>query len=527
VEGGVEGSDDREHDDFVRLLDESARETLAFAGKRATKARDFDQCFEEGKSMKRTRQHVVLFFLFLGLPIHAFPQESVNVQTVAGLPPAPMPQAVSTQSASMPQGNAQLPSASPNTPMSLTLQQAEELAIKNNPQISVGRLLALASVQVTREVKSSLWPTATGDLTGVDAESGSRLTAGALNNPTVYERAAVGVMVTQLITDFGRTTNLVSSANYAAKAENQNAMATKQQILLAVNKAFYNALQAQAVVTVAQTTVSERQTVANQVEALFKSKLKSELDSSFANVNLAQAKLLLLDAQNNQNAAFATLSMLLGLSNVQDFQLVEERGPLTPPPANVDDLISQAFSARPEILSLQFQYESARKFQTAERDLLFPTIRAIGAVGDTPVGNPAVAPSPSALNNTYGAVGGNIDIPLFNGFLYTARAREANLRAQAIQERLRDMRNLVSRDVRSSWLNANTAYQRLSVTQQLLQQANLALSLAQSRYNLGLGSIVELSQAQLQQTQAEITYAQAGYDYRLGLQVLTYQTTGF
>lgn len=181
---------------------------------------------------------------------------------------------------------------------------------------------------------------------------------------------------------------------------------------------------------------------------------------------------------------------------------------------------------RPEILSLQYQYESARKFQTAERDLLFPTIRALGAVGITPVGNPAVAPSPSAFDNTYGAVGGNLEIPLFNGFLYTARAHEARLRAEAAQERLRDMRDLVSRDVRTSWLNANTAYQRLSVTQQLLDQANLALHLAQSRYKLGLGSIVELSQAQLQQTQAQISYAQAGYDYRLSLAVVAFETTG-
>src|SRR5579863_767216 len=483
--------------------------------------------------MKRTHKHIGSFLLFLAMPLFSFAQMSINVQTAASLPPAPMPQSSPTQTSSGPTANAPYPPApqtptpqTPGAPLSLTLKQAEALAMKNNPQISVGRLLALASVQVTREVKSNLWPTATGDVTGVDAQSGSRITAGALNNPIIYERGAAGLMVTQLITDFGRTTNLVSSANYAAKAENQNAMATIQQILLAVNRAFYNALQAQAVVTVAQQTVSERQTVTNQVEALFKSKLKSELDFSFASVNLAQAKLLLLDAQNNENAAYATLSMVLGFTNLQNFQLVEETSPLIPPPGNADDLISQAFSDRPEILSLQFQYQSARKFQTAERDLLFPTIRAMGAVGDTPVGNTAVAPSPSALNNTYGAVGGDIDIPLFNGFLYTARAKEANLKAQATQERLRDMRNLISRDVRTSWLNANTAYQRLAVTQQLLQQANLALSLAQSRYNLGLGSIVELSQAQLQQTQAEITYAQAGYDYRLSLAVLTYETTG-
>ncbi|MGA8492451.1 MAG: TolC family protein [Terriglobales bacterium] len=478
--------------------------------------------------MKRKYKHIVSFLLLLAWPLFGFAQASTDLQTAANLPPAPMPQASPIPSASMPQASAPPTPApqSPGAPMSLTLKQAEALAIKNNPQISVGRLLALASMQVTREVKSNLWPTATGDLTGVDAQSGSRITAGALNNPIIYERAAAGLMVTQLITDFGRTTNLVSSANYAAKAENQNSIATVQQILLAVNKGFYNALQAHAVLTVAQQTVTERQTVANQVEALFKSKLKSELDFSFASVNLAQAKLLLLDAQNNENAAYATLSMVLGFPNLENLHLIEETSPQTPPPGNVDDLITQAFSDRPEILSLQFQYQSARKFQTAERDLLFPTIRALGAVGDTPVGNSAVAPSPSALNNTYGAVGGNIDIPLFNGFLYTAKAREASLRAQATQERLRDMRNLISRDVRTSWLNANTSYQRLAVTQQLLQQANLALSLAQSRYNLGLGSIVELSQAQLQQTQAEITYAEAGYDYRLSLAVLTYETTG-
>src|SRR3979411_1667250 len=87
----------------------------------------------------------------------------------------------------------------------------------------------------------------------------------ALNNPIIYERAAAGLMVTQLITDFGRTTNLISSADYAAKAENQNAIATREQILLAVNKAFYNVLQAHAILMVAQQTVNERQTVTNQV----------------------------------------------------------------------------------------------------------------------------------------------------------------------------------------------------------------------------------------------------------------------
>lgn len=416
--------------------------------------------------------------------------------------------------------NAQQPSsAQAGTQTSLSVKDAEALASKNNPQISVARLTALASQQVAREVRSNLWPTATANLTGVDSRANSRITAGGLNNPIIYERAAAGVTVNQLITDFGRTTNLASSANYAAKAEDQNAIATKEQILLAVDQAFYSALQAHAVLTVAQQTVSARQTVADQVGALFNSKLRSQLDLSFANVNLAQARLLLLDAENNQDAALAALSAVLGYPGVRNFQLAEDTTPITSPPGNVDDLIASAFALRPEILALDFQYQSAQKFQSAEHDLFYPTIEAVGAVGDTPVRNPV-------LSNWYGAVGVNIAIPLFNGFLYSAKSREARLRAQATQGRLLDLRNRISRDVRTSWLNANTAFQRVSVTRQLLDQSSLALDLAQTRYSLGLSSIVELSQAQLQQTQAQIGNAQAGYDYRLALAVLRYQTTG-
>jgi outer membrane protein len=447
---------------------------------------------------------------------------SAAAQSSQNLPSAPSPQPSTPQNTSpapMP-ASQQAPGLNPKgAVIQLSLKDAEALAVKANPQISVARLTALASRQVTREVRSSLWPTAALDLTAVDAHQNSRIAAGGLNNPIIYQRAAGGTTVSQLITDFGRTTNLVASANLSAKAEDQNAIATKEQVLLAVDQAFYSALQADAVLRVAQQTVAARQTVADQVEALFKSKLKSQIDFSFANVNLSQAKLLVLDAENNQQSALAVLSAILGYPTQQNFALVEDTTALTNPPGNVDDLINEALSKRPEILALDYQYQSARKFQTAERDLLFPTIRALGAVGDTPVRVPQVS-------SWYGAVGVNMDIPIFNGFLFSARAQEASLRAQAAHDHLLDLHNRISRDVRTSWLNATTAYSRLGVTQQLTEQANLALDLAQTRYNLGLGSIVELSQAQLQQTQATISYAQAGYDYRLALAVLRYQTTG-
>ena len=462
-----------------------------------------------------------IVFSMLLYTMLTYAQVTDNI-TTQNLPSAPLPQAAPNQNTpALPAAASQNPNApaNPGNPPSLSVKEAEALALKNNPLISVAQLTALASQQVTREVRSNLWPTATGSLTGVDSHDNSRITAGALNNPIIYQRAAAGVMVSQLITDFGRTKNLVSSADLSAKAANQNAAATKEQILLAVDQAFYGALQAQAVLLVARQTVGARQTVADQVGALFKSKLKSQLDFSFANVNLAQAQLLVLDAENNENAALATLSMILGYRDTHNFQLIDDTTPMNPPSSNVEDLISQALAARPEILSLQFQEQAAQKFHNAERDLFLPNISAVGAAGDTPVRNPI-------LSNWYGAVGVNVQIPLFNGFLYSARSQESALRAQAAHDRVLDLRNQIARDVRTGWLNANAAYARLSVTQQLLDQANLAFDLAQTRYNMGLSSIVELSQAQLQQTQAQISNAQAAYDFRLGLAVLRFETTG-
>ena len=446
--------------------------------------------------------------------------QSVLVESFPDEPRAQSETSPDAQTKSQPQLPGTGANTNPQRPLiRLNLKQAEALVIRNNPQITSARLEALAAQQVVREARSGYWPTAVTNLTAVDAQDNSRITAGGLNNPIIFERAAGGATVSQLITDFGHTSNLVASTRFSAKAADQNALATRQQILLAVDQAFFGVLQAQAVLRVAQETVSARQVVVDQVEALAKSALKSDLDLSFAQVNLAQAKLLLLDAQNNEKGAQAVMAALLGYVTPREFDVVDEGGAMNAPPGNLDELIGQAVSLRPELQAIHYQYESAERLKYAQRDSLFPTISALGAVGGAPIRDDRVT-------SWYGAVGVNMEIPVFNGFLFSARTKEADLRAQAVEQRLIDLRNSIARDVRTSWLNANTAYDRLDVTNQLLKQANLALDLAQTRYKLGLGSIVELSQAQLQQTQAEISQAQAGYEYRLALSVLRYQTTG-
>jgi outer membrane protein len=421
-------------------------------------------------------------------------------------PPSPQSDVVSRPAAD---------GASSANAKTLTRAQAEALALKNNPQITVGRLNALVTHQYVREQRAALLPTVYLNVTAVGSDPGSRIAAGALTNPTVYPRAAAGATVSQLITDFGRTTNLLSSAEFQAKAQDQTAAATTADIVLAVDRVFFNTLETQALVTVARQTVDTRQTFVDKIQALTNAKLRSDLDLSFAKVDAARGRLLLLEAQNNYQSSLAALSALLGFSDEQNFQLLEESAALNPPPLDVSPLITEALDQRPEILSLRSQVQAAEKFGHAEHDLWRPNISALGAVGLAPVRE-------APISAFYGAGGVNVTIPLFTGFLFNARAQTADLQTSINRQRLKDLQDNIARDVRNAWHDSNRAYERLSVTRQLEEQANLALDLAQSRYNLGLSSIVEFTQAELQKTEADISDTDARYQYWLTQIVLAY-----
>jgi outer membrane protein len=413
----------------------------------------------------------------------------------------------------------------PGSPLQLTRTDAEQLAIKNNPRIRVGRLFALAQHQVYRETRSTELPTFSANITAVDANEGSRIGAGGLNAPRLLEHAGAGVTLSQLLTDFGRTTNLVSASKLREKAQTANSVATTEDIVLATDQAFYTALEDQALLKVAQQTVTTRDAVEHQIDELAKNSLKSNLDLTFAQVNLSQAKLLQLDAQNNFDSSLAALAAILGFDKQVTFELREDDIQPGAPPTDVDGLIRTAFQQRPDLQAFNYEQQAADKLRRAQHDQFFPTISALGIAGGTPVRPDCFGGCfPNYfVSSWYGAIGVNMSIPIFNGFLYPAEAAEAKYRAQAAAENTRDLRDRIARDVRTAWLAANTAFQRVSVTAELAKQADLSLSLAKSRYQLGLGSIVELSQAQLQQTDAAISYVNAQYQYRLTLSTLNFE----
>jgi outer membrane protein len=432
--------------------------------------------------------------------------------TVAALPSAPAPNInLSAQAPASNPGN-----SGPQT--TLTREQAEQTALRNNPRVTVSQLLALAQHQVVREARSAELPTANGAITAEKALEASRISAGSLTASRLFTHAGAGANFTQLITDFGRTHNLVLTRNLEEKAANASALATKEEIVLAADQAFYDALTAQAILQVAKQTVNARQATQNQVNQMAANKLKSTLDLSFANVNLSQSQLLQLDAQNNAEATMASLDAVLGLDHEVTYQLIDDSTQNSAPPPDFNPLIQTALAQRPDLKSLTFGEQSAQKFARAQWDQRLPSITAAGTVGTVPI-----RVDQYYTNNWWGGIGVNVNIPIFNGFLYSAEAKEAKYRAQADAERTRSLRDQIVRDVHTAWLQANTAYQRIGVTAELLKQSNLALQLAQTRYQLGLSSIVELSQAQLQQTSAAIDNTNAQYEYRLAMATLDYQ----
>src|SRR5208283_4508936 len=203
----------------------------------------------------------------------------------------------------------------------LTLADAQKLALRNHPQIAAANYRARAAEQAVKETRSGYFPTANLYATAAGAGSdNTRIMAGGLNNPSVYNRAAGGLAVSQLITDFGRTANLTASSELQAQAESQNASATREQVLLQVNVNYFSVLEAQAVLHVAQQTVDTRQLLLDQVSLLATNKLKSELDVSFTRVAVQESKLLLQKAQSDADDAMTSLSTALGYREPRQFQ---------------------------------------------------------------------------------------------------------------------------------------------------------------------------------------------------------------
>lgn len=388
----------------------------------------------------------------------------------------------------------------------LSLRDAETRALTNHPRVAAAQLNARATAATVTQARAPLYPIISVNTTGTLAERHSVIAAGVLQTSALNNRGAAGFSVTQLITDFGRTAKVAESASLRRRAQEKDTEQTRSEIIFRVRQAYYQALAAQSVLRVAKETLEARRLTLRQVSALARSNLKSTLDVSFADVNVSEAELALYEAENQTRAAQAELSAAMGIAGgTVEFTLADD--PTNEPlQGDMNEWITRAAQNRPELRGWELRIQAAERFAEGERRLRYPVINAIGAAG-------AIPTHEQNLPSSYSAAGINVSIPLLNGGVFNARYDEARLRAQALSQDAANRRIEIARNVRLAWLGARNAERRMEVAARIEEQAGRSLRLARSRYELGLSSILELTQAELRQTAALIDRSNARYQY--------------
>jgi outer membrane protein len=404
-------------------------------------------------------------------------------------------------------------------PQTLSLHEARALVLKRHPRIGAADFTVRATEEIVNQNRAAYLPQVQGVMAGVttsDNSGGVKASTDALQLAGVYNRASGALSVTQLITDFGRTTNLTASSRLRAEAEAQNAQTTRAQILLETDAACYAILQARALLDVADQTVKTRRLLRDNTVSLQKNQLKSAIDVSFAEVNLQDAELLISRTRNDLKSAHATLARLLLDPEGSEYHITSPMQPVALP-SKADGLTQMALNLRPELSRLRLERAAARKFVKAENALSRPRLTLQGTAGTMPWRD-------GSLDQNYAAAGVVLTWQLFTGGLNTARQNEAELRAQAAEQTLKDQEASIIRDVQIAWLNATNTLERLTITGRLREQSAQAYSLAEARYQAGSSSVVELSQSQLNLTASEINQTTTRYEYLLRRSILDFQT---
>jgi outer membrane protein len=264
-------------------------------------------------------------------------------------------------------------------------------------------------------------------------------------------------------------------------------------------------LGAEAVLRAAKEAQANRHLISRQVGALAQSELRSTLDVNFAKVLESEAELAVVHAQSLVEQARAHLTTEMGEDNMVTATLNE---PVLPAdlPASANEMLPAAISGRADLQVARSAQTAAEEFAKAERRLSYPSLNAVGAAGQLPFHD-------HTLHDDYAAAGFNLTIPVFNGGLFAARREEAKLDAQARAKDVDTRKLAVKEQVRDAWYQADEAFRSLDVSDRLVEQSRMALHLAQARYDNALGSIVELNEAQVNETAAEIAAAGAKYTY--------------
>lgn len=385
---------------------------------------------------------------------------------------------------------------------SLTLTEALATARANQPQLAGAREAVAGAEARTGQSLAAYYPHL--DLTADWSKGRTYLTPlQAIRETELYSSA---VNLHQTLYDFGRTAGTVATAREEATAAREGLAATGQEVDLRVKAAFYLLLAAEKQLAVLDETVRARRELYRQAAGFYAEGLRPKLDETRAEADLFSAESDRIRAENNRSLARVELATAMGLTDPIERPLTEPGGNDTPPAA-LAALKQQALAARPELKQLLARHRAAQGSVATARSGHLPILTATASSG--------YAARDFPPDGAIWSVGVNVTVPLFSGFSTVERVREAVAARRATEAQLHDLQLRISGEVEAAWLAVREARARLVSTGKEREAARESLQLATGRYREGVGTIIEMTDAQARALAAETAVVQAGYDCRI------------
>ncbi len=408
-------------------------------------------------------------------------------------PPAPAPGA---------------PAAPPVAGRVLTLEEAVAIALETQPQIQA-RLYDYAAARFrVDQALSPLLPQVTGSWTVARSQSVTTISTGAAAATVTRDFAETSlarVSLSQLLFDFGKTLASTEAARKLAEVASEDVELQRQLIALAVKEAYTNMLFAQRLIRVNEQALERAQLNLRSAQGFFEVGTRPRSDVARAEVDVANARVDLIRARNAERLARVALNTAMGIEVDTPTQV---RDNLAYVPVRLDrlELRAEALRDRPEYRQSRLQEQAAEATVRRTFRDFFPDITVGGFYG--------------AARSDFSEVWElNLALtwPLFDGGNRIGRYREARATLEASRARTRALALSIAQEVEQAYLSVLEAEERIQAAQTAVASAQENFRLAQGRFDAGVGTILELTDAQLALTQAQNTEAQALADYRIAI----------
>lgn len=384
----------------------------------------------------------------------------------------------------------------------MTLDKCIELALGNNPQINAAFHDILASDARIKQVWSNYFPQLSWQ-TGYTKIKQLQLSDALGRNLTFNYYILGQVTLQQMLYDFGVTQNQATIKRLDYEAYKTTLSATINDVIYQTKDAYYNLLFAFENRRVAEDTVKKFEMFYNQAKAFYEIGMNPKVDVTIAEVNLSNAKLQLIQADNAVNLAVAKLNNVMGVPFIDKYN-VQERLKYQPVDVSFNQSIEIAREARPELKLAELKVESANQTMKLVKKSYFPTLSIEGQYQR----------GGKSWNSNYGYnIGGYLNFPTINGMLIKNEIKEARYLYDKEIANAKNTQNTIYLEIQNAFLTLEEKKNQMPVAILGVKQAKENYELSYGRYRVGEASPTELKDAQINYQQAQLTYYNALYQY--------------